>query len=562
MFAFRLFFFVSLFIFTSQSLFSQKVKPENQTDMVRLYWDAQKRHINSKGSYYVDEIIGETKEKHGKWKFYDFNGVLTEERNYFRDRIHGKQLAYYSNKKLKSESFFKFNVPDSSLKEWSKEGTMVVEGNYTLGSPDGDWKYFFDDGRLEKREYISNDTIYLIELYEQDSTHTPIIENGNGEIKKYYVSGGLKEFYTYTNGLQTGPFEERLANGIITVRGQFTHGLKDGTWYFYSPLGEIQEINSYHLDTLHGIYETYFPNGIQKTKGEYKKGKKHGAWSWTTENKKPEMIGSFIDGDQDGEWKYYFSSGELSYVAHFKKGLRTGNWMYYFSDGSTYKKGSYKNDQKSGLWITNYEDGKTLMKGSYVNGLENGEWLNYWDNGKLKNKAFFKSGKLNGIWNSFSPEGILLLSGTYKNGLKVKEWKTFDNKGRLLSLENYKIVKDDQESSEIVVIGRSTPISVLHGKFEAYSEVDYTLKATGKYKNGKKNGTFVDYYPGGVVPTIVAQYKNGKLDGLFQQFSRQGGIRHQIQYKNGLKNGSFLIFNSSKQVVIRKEFLNGIEIKR
>ena len=115
-----------------------------------------------------------------------------------------------------------------------------------------------------KKEYISNDTIYLIELYEQDSTHTPIIENGNGEIKKYYVSGGLKEFYTYTNGLQTGPFEERLANGIITVRGQFTHGLKDGTWYFYSPLGEIQEINSYHLDTLHGIYETYFPNKFKQ----------------------------------------------------------------------------------------------------------------------------------------------------------------------------------------------------------------------------------------------------------------------------------------------------------
>ena len=70
--------------------------------------------------------------------FLTFNVVLTEERNYFRDRIHGKQLAYYNNKKLKSESFFKFNVPDSSVKEWDKEGTMVVEGSYTLGSPDGD----------------------------------------------------------------------------------------------------------------------------------------------------------------------------------------------------------------------------------------------------------------------------------------------------------------------------------------------------------------------------------------------------------------------------------------
>ena len=562
MFTFRSLLVLFLFFFSFKTALTQKVNPENQTEMVRLYWDAQKKHLSSKGSYYTDNLIGNTKEKHGKWKFYDFNGVLTEERNYFRDRIHGKQLTFYKDKKIKSEAFFKFNVPDSSFKEWGENDSITIEGNYTLGSPDGDWKYFFNDGRLEKRQYISNDTLYLVELFKQDSTHTQIIQNGNGEIKKYYVSGGLKEFYTYTNGLQTGPFEERLANGIIAVRGQFINGLKDDLWYFYSSLGEIQEINAYHLDTLHGIYETYFPNSAPKTKGNYKKGKKHGKWVWATENEKLEMTGSFIDGEQDGEWNYYFSTGQLSYNAHFSQGLRTKTWTYHFADGSTYKKGDYKNDQKSGLWITNYENGKPLMKGSYNNGLEQGEWLNYWDNAKVKNQAFFRAGELDGSWNSYSPEGILLLSGNYKNGLKVKEWKSFDGKGRLLTLENYKVIKEDQKNSEIVVVGRSTSVSVLHGKFEAYSEVDYSLKASGKYKNGKKNGTFIDYYPGGVVPTIVAQYKNGRLNGLFQQFSRQGGIRHQIQYKEGIKNGSFLIFNSSKQVVVRKEFVNGVEIKR
>ena len=129
-----------------------------------------------------------------------------------------------------------------------------------------------------------------------------------------------------------------------------------------------------------------------------------------------------------------------------------------------------------------------------------------------------------------------------------------------ITSENYKIIKDNQKTSEIVVLGRSTLISVLHGKFEAYSEVDYTLKASGKYKNGKKNGTFIDYYPGGIVPTIVAQYKKGELNGLFQQFSRNGGIRHQIQYENGIKNGNVLIFNSSGDVVVRKKFINGVDV--
>ena len=81
--------------FLSFTVFSQKVNPDNQTESVRLYWDAQKKHLSSKGAYYTDGIIGETNEKHGRWKFYDFNGVLTEERSYFRDRIHGRQLAYF-----------------------------------------------------------------------------------------------------------------------------------------------------------------------------------------------------------------------------------------------------------------------------------------------------------------------------------------------------------------------------------------------------------------------------------------------------------------------------------
>ena len=542
--------------------FSQKVNEDNLTEQEKLYWDTQNKHLNSKGAYYVDGLIGITNEKHGRWRFYDFNGVLTEERNYFRDRIHGKQLTYFKDKSINTEAFFVFNVPDSSFQEWNEKGALILKGNYALGSPEGFWNYYFSDGRIEKKQRISNDTVYLMEQYDSDSLHTQIIENGNGEIKRFYVSGGLKELYTYTNGLKTGPFEEKLANGIIIARGQFIDGLKDGKWYFYTQNGSMEEIIEYHQDTLNGIYETFFSNGNQKTKGAYNKGKKTGDWIWATENKALEMTGSFVAGEQYGEWNYYFSTGDLSYVAHFNNGLRTGEWIYYFKDGGLYKKGSYKNDQKTSIWLTNYENGKTLMTGGYNNGLEQGEWLNYWDNGKIKNQAFFKSGVLNGEWKSYSPEGILLLNGTYKDGLKVKEWKSFDAKGHLLTLENYKIVKEDYESSEIVVLGRNIPVSVLHGKFEAYSELDYTLKASGVYKKGKKNGTFIDYYPGGVVPTIVAQYKNGKLNGLFQQFGRQGGIRHQIKYNDGKKNGSFLIFNANGKLMIRKEFSNGLEVKQ
>lgn len=551
--------FFILFFVSTHSI-AQKVDQDNLTDEVRLYWDSQKKHINCRGSYYTDNLIGSTTEKHGKWRFYDFNRVLTEERSYFRDRIHGKQHTFYKNRSVKTEAFFVFNVPDSSYKEWGENGILLLEGNYLMGSPDGDWNYYYPDGRLKRKEHVSNDTVYLIEQYDNDSLHSAFVQNGNGEIKRFYTSGGLKELYTYTNGLKTGPFEERRANGIITVRGYFNEGRKDDLWYFYGRNGEVDQVIEYHLDTLHGRYETYFENGNDKTKGEYKKGEKHGKWSWSVENKNLEMVGNFMDGDQHGEWNYYFSSGELSYVASFDQGLKSGDWTYYFKDGSLFKKGRFKMNEKTGLWITKYENGRTLMEGSYINGKENGEWKNYWENGTLKNQASFKDGELNGAWNSYSPEGVTLMVGSYKKGLKTKEWKTYDSKGRLLKLEGFKVVKEDDQSSEIVVVGRNIYVSVLHGKFEAYSETDHTLKASGKYKNGDKNGTFIDYYRGGVVPTVVAQYRKGQLHGLFQQFNRRGGISHQIQYKEGLKDGSFLVFNDRGTVVVRKEFSKGRQL--
>ena len=41
------------------------------------------------GSYYKDEV-DETTDKHGKWLYYDRLGVLEEERNYYKEMLHGK----------------------------------------------------------------------------------------------------------------------------------------------------------------------------------------------------------------------------------------------------------------------------------------------------------------------------------------------------------------------------------------------------------------------------------------------------------------------------------------
>jgi len=161
---------ICCFLFILPSLVvSQKVLKENLTERVRLYWDSEKKHIRSRGAYYTDPIIGDTKEKHGKWWFYDAKGHITEEQNFFRDRIHGQQISFHANKAKATESYFVYNVADSIYREWTEEDTLITEGSYEMGSPNGLWRYFYNNGKLKSKKSISNDTIYLIDHFLNDS---------------------------------------------------------------------------------------------------------------------------------------------------------------------------------------------------------------------------------------------------------------------------------------------------------------------------------------------------------------------------------------------------------
>ena len=183
-----------------------KVLKENLSPKVRIYWDAQNKHLQGYGAYFTSAATPQTTEKHGKWLFYDYDGNLEEEAYYYRDRLHGKRTFFYPNKQIKQEGYFEFNVPDSVYKEWSPDGKILISGQFELGSPVGIWKYYYADGHPKSIEKVQNDTIYLQAFWQADSTHKQTIIDGNGQVISYYVDGVIKEFYTFQNGLKTGPF--------------------------------------------------------------------------------------------------------------------------------------------------------------------------------------------------------------------------------------------------------------------------------------------------------------------------------------------------------------------
>ena len=53
------------------------------------------------------------------------------------------------------------------------------------------------------------------------------------------------------------------------------------------------------------------------------------------------------------------------------------------------------------------------------------------------------------------------------------------------------------------------------------------------YKNGKKNGVSVVYYPGIGTKHYELTYKDGVLNGVAKEYYEDGSLKAEWEYKNG-----------------------------
>lgn len=565
-----LFFAVSLVPFSGLSQYS--VKKENLTKKDVVYWDFNKTKVQASGSYYTDKL-GESKDKHGLWKYYDKYGALEEERNYYRGKLMGKVMMYYPNGKPKQEGYFtivqvdktddKKDIvwQDSVYREWNESGTLSKEGMYAKGQPSGIWKNYYFDGREKSYEEEKDSVNYVWSFWLPDEKHTQTVKDGNGEVTLYHSTGTIKEWYNYKNGLQDGPFEERSIYGYNTLSGSFKEGEKDGEWNYYYYTGDLEKTSTYKNGKLNGPYNYYYDKGQLNVTGNYVNGKKEGMWKWFTNTGTPDMQGTFVNDLQDGEWVYWYGTGEKSYTAHYTAGLKSGHWEYFYKNGSKFKTGDFLNDLKEGKWQTWYEDGTLLMDGLYSKGKEEGLWLNYWDNGTLKNSVTFKHGEMHGDWKSFYPDGHPKLTGKYKQNFKTGKWTDYYDNGMPKDVIGYKVVIKKSQVEYGAMKDYKVKESVKHGHAISYSSKDYKKTEEGNYNKGHKEGEWMAFYPGGKIVAVLTTYDKGQLDGIMKQYDRMGKVTSEINYAKGLKDGSCIIYDENGKVISKKTFANGAEVR-
>ena len=102
--------------------------------------------------------------------------------------------------------------------------------------------------------------------------------------------------------------------------------------------------------------------------------------------------------------------------------------------------------------------------------------------------------------------------------------------------------------------------SLEHGHFASYSSKDFQLTEEGEYKEGKKDGEWIAYFPGGKKAAVVSNYKKGELDGTMKTYDRRGNIMQEVDYKDGLKHGRFIVYDRKGKVLVEKEFQFGMQV--
>lgn len=122
------------------------VNAQNKHKLQTNFWDFEKTKPMSRGFFYADDFTGETTLKHGKWSYWNRDGLLVEVRNYIKGDLNGEVLAYYNNGKMKEKGYFKMGVQDSVFSAWYDNGKIQATGKFKNGEPVDLWTTYYFTG--------------------------------------------------------------------------------------------------------------------------------------------------------------------------------------------------------------------------------------------------------------------------------------------------------------------------------------------------------------------------------------------------------------------------------
>jgi uncharacterized protein len=374
---------------------------------------------------------------------------------------------------------------------------------------------------------------------------------GEGNFKNFQKDGKWTLYHkglhakqaegNYANDSMNGPWTYYTKNGAKNMEGSFEDNQKTGKWTAFYDTGEklwdanyiIIDSESGKIGVLDGIKKTYFPAGGIKQEEEYVKGVK--------QNKHQE----------------FYDSGKLKESSFYQNDKHNGKSTAYWENGNIKEQGNYKDDLKIDAWKFYFENGQLLAAGSFVVkqlkikteeqsvSATDGKWQYFSKEGLLQKEGEFDKGKEEGLWKYYTYQNSkkqLKMELTLKGGMSVGEGKIYDNgilkgsgnmTGTVKGIYKKHLANKEPEEESFMDTPPDNPKTGL------------SYKWTGNWQVPKRNGQWIEYYPGSTNKKIEAVYLMDKLSGKYKEYFANGKIKAEGEFMNDKKNGMWKVYNEN-----------------
>ncbi len=296
-----------------------------------------------------------------------------------------------------------------------------------------------------------------------------------------------------------GPWERTWANSSqLRYKGQFKDDRPVGTFTYYSTVGKVESIVQ-HYPTGGASHAKHFhPNGKVMAEGRYVGEDKDSTWNYFDAEGHLRSTERWKAGKLNGDQEAFFAEGGLANKCSWGLGKRNGTCTEFFANGQPRRVVTYVNDIPDGVETVYYESGKKEIEGKYVKGEREGAWMHYNDDGSVQIQIYYAKGEY---------------------------------------------VKDQKEN----------------GTFKEYYPNEQP-KSEVTYKNGKKDGRFVEYHDNGHFveqPTKLGPDQNARQDT--ERVLQGQTIKREGTYRNDLLEGDVKEYDEAGKLLKTTTYTAGKE---
>lgn len=259
--------------------------------------------VSHQGQYETVQVAGEwTQWKSGKWEAFDPKGRIRVIEHYSKDTLDGATVTYHGNGKVLEEGQYIMGAKDGLWRAFDREGlprglemwqngqrngpTQVMQnggkplssGAYENDIPVGEWKTFNPNGKV--RSLVLYEEGRLVSEKPQNGEFDSQYPSGRPEWVGRYAHGNLDGPFTAwydlgewvmmpaeqgnsspmapTGGRRPGeqqPLRREVHNQPMQEMGEYTAGVKDGTWRYFDESGELIRTERWTLGRLQSTEE-------------------------------------------------------------------------------------------------------------------------------------------------------------------------------------------------------------------------------------------------------------------------------------------------------------------